>query len=254
MTITRLAVTMLVMPSTNALLIAALSAALAFGCSEKSKSSSKSSDDDEPRKESSESTSRSASGSSAASGSAAAATSAVAPPPKGTPADALVLDAGDQKIAVVVEPDGKTQLTAFDGAGAEIPAENITGQVRAAETEWIAVSKPGASAQLAPLEQGLTTIELALKIKGKEFKESIDVPEGGTKALLKKSKITVAEGTKGPNGGTVDVVDEQRVELVMDDKTGDVRVYFLNEKLEVIDVPAGTDITVNIDDEEVKAK
>ena len=232
-------------------LIAALSAAVALGCSEKSKSSSKSSDDDESREEPSEKKSTS---SAAASGSAASASSAVAPPPTGTPADALVLDAGDQKLAVVVEPDGKTQLSAYDAEGKEIAAENISGQLRAAETDWVTVGKPGASAQLAPLEQGLTTIELALKLKGKEFKESIDIPEGGTKALLKKSKVTVAEGTKGPNGGTVDVVDDQRVELVMDDSTGDIRVYFLNEKLEVIDVPAGTDITINIDDEEVKAK
>jgi len=233
----------------SALLIATLAGALLLGCSEKKKSSSKSSDDDEPRRETSESSAKPGSSSGASS-----AGSAVADAPKGTPEDGLVLDRGDQKLAVVVQPDGKMQLVAFDEKGTEMASDAIEGKVRAEESEWVTVTKPGASAQLAPLEEGLTTIELDLKVKGKEFKESIDVPEGGTKALLKKSKISVAEGTKGPNGGTVDVVDDQRVELVMDEKTGDVRVYYLNEKLEVMDVPAGTDITVSIDDAKEKAK
>jgi hypothetical protein len=73
------------------------------------------------------------------------------------------------------------------------------------------------------------------------------VPEGGTKALLDKPRKEIPPGTKGPNGGTVEVIGEHIVEVVIDEETDDLRVYFLNDKLEVIDVPEGRRFELNIE-------
>lgn len=167
------------------------------------------------------------------------------------PKDALTLDDGTHSVAIGIGSDGATQLVAYDAKGGAIDVEKVKGTVRPAGGEAVSLKADGAtlSGQLPKLEPGLTTIELSLTIDGDKFEETLDVPEAGTKALLDKPKKEIPPGTKGPNGGTVEVVGEHIVELVIDEETEDVRVYFLNDKLEVIDVPEGTEIELNIEDE-----
>ncbi|MFO0554803.1 MAG: hypothetical protein U0271_40880 [Polyangiaceae bacterium] len=235
----------------TALVLATLTALpLAGGCKKgQEQTSSAKSEDDSSKSKSSGSSSSSTSAST--SGSAVAANSATAPPaPEGTAADAIVLDRGDGKLEVAMSPDGKLALRAYDDKGTAIAPSDITGQVRPSEGTWVTVepSDKGVKAQLPKLEQGLTTIELALTVKGNAWADTLDVPEGGTAALQEEPKVAIAEGTKGPHGGIVDVAGDQRFELVMDEETGDVRVYFLNDKLEEMQVPPGTEITLNIED------
>ena len=94
-----------------------------------------------------------------------------------------------------------------------------------------------------------------MTIDGKKFEESVEVPEGGTKELNvepPKGKVEVPPGTKGPNGGNVEVIGGEPFEIVFDEESPDIRVYCLNQKLEQIECPAGTQITLNIDDEGTK--
>lgn len=168
----------------------------------------------------------------------------------------MLLDDGKRVVALSVKPDGTTKVLAFqsgENAAKPTPIEpdKISGKLRADDGEWVDLEhdKDSVGAKLPKLEPGLTVLQLALEIAGEAFEESIDVPEGGTASLADDSIVTVPAGTKGPNGGTVEVVGKQRVEVVIDEQTDDVRVYFLNEKLEVIEVPEGTDITLAIEHE-----
>lgn len=236
-----------------------------FAC-EGSKTAKKTSDEDEDEQDTKPATAQSSPSGSAATSATTTATSSASAvsseestkeddAPPGTPADAVLLDDGKRVIALSVKPDGSTSLLAFQsgekGSLTPIEAEKLSGKVRSDEGEWLDLvsGKDGASAKLPKLEPGLTIVQLALEIAGEAFEESIDVPEGGTASLTDDSTVTVAPGTKGPNGGTVEVVGKQRVEVVIDEETDDVRVYFLNEKLEVMEVPEGTDITLAIEHE-----
>lgn len=244
---------MLPMSSWRTLLVAALISSVVAACGSKatSKKSSDDDDDDEPRSSKSESSDSSDSASASASGSGA--TPKTKAPAKAAK-DAVVLDNGTHRVAVVVKSDGATEVVAFDTKDAPIAADEVKGKVRADQGDWVDLDKDGdgLKAKLGKLDDGLTNVQLNLKIEGKAFEESIDVPEGGTKALQEESKIVIAEGTKGPNGGVVDVVGDQRVELVVDEETGDVRVYYLDENLKVMDIPEGTEVTLNFDDEDKK--
>ena len=167
------------------------------------------------------------------------------------PKDAITLDNGKNTVAIGVTPEGAAKLVAYDAKGATIEGEKVKGTIRPAGGEAVTLKADGSAlaGQLPKLEQGLTTLELALTIDGEKFEETLDVPEGGTKALLDKPRKEIPPGTKGPNGGTVEVIGEHIVEVVIDEETDDLRVYFLNDKLEVIDVPEGTEIELNIEDE-----
>ena len=117
------------------------------------------------------------------------------------------------------------------------------------ESDTLTAKDDVLTAKIPALEEGLTTIELALEIAGEKFEQTLDVPEGGTAALAKPPSKKIAPGTKGPNGGTVEVIGDHIVEVVTDEETDDIRVYFLNENLEQIEVPEGTEIELNIEDE-----
>ncbi|NUP08603.1 MAG: hypothetical protein HOW73_21350 [Polyangiaceae bacterium] len=250
------------MSSWRTALVATVLSAVLAACGESSKPKQSSDDDeDEPRPrkaQSSSSASASSSAKASASGSAAASAAAgedeSAPPedaPSSAPKDSVTLDNGKHKVAVTIKPDGETRLVAYDKKGKTVAIDDISGTVKPSggEEAKLKADEEVLVTKLPKLEKGLTTVELALKIAGEKFEETIDVPEGGTAALAKVPKKTIPPGTKGPNGGTVEVVGEHIVELVIDEKTKDMRVYFLNDDLEVIEVPEGTEITLNIEDE-----
>jgi hypothetical protein len=82
----------------------------------------------------------------------------------------------------------------------------------------------------------------------KTWKGVLHLPPGGTAdlAAAPHKEDTIKEGTKGPNGGIVDVVGGHRIEIVQDGKTGQVRVYFLNDKNEVMPAPKGVKLRLGI--------
>lgn len=240
-------------------LVATVLATFLAACEDSKPKRSSSDDDEEESRPRKAKTSASVSSSAEASGSSSAGATAEGPAgsasvgvaPSSAPKDALTLDDGKHRVAVSVDPDGQTRLVAYDAKGTIVDPEKVSGTVGAAggEPEKIEVKDDAIVAKLPELEKGLTTIELKLKIAGEKFEHTLDVPEGGTAALAKPPKKTIPPGTKGPNGGTVEVVGDHIVEIVIDEKTDDLRVYFLNEKLEQIEVPEGTEIELNIEDE-----
>ena len=92
------------------------------------------------------------------------------------------------------------------------------------------------TATIPALGAELTTIAYSLKVGDATWDGALHVPPGGTKDLLDVPAVTVAAGTKGPHGGAVEVVGDQRIEMVVDDKSGEVRVYMLDENLQPIPV------------------
>jgi hypothetical protein len=147
---------------------------------------------------------------------------------------ALVEERDEGKLEWIVQPEGQVSLKVTvneGGAPAMSGALLIDGQSYplTANGSTLTATGPKLSAEL-------TTISYSLKVGEATWDGALHVPPGGTKDLLAFPSVSVPEGTKGPNGGVVDVVGEQRVEVVTDEKTGEVRVYFLDENLKVIPV------------------
>jgi hypothetical protein len=80
------------------------------------------------------------------------------------------------------------------------------------------------------LEADITPVSYALTVNGKPWNGVLDVPPGGTPDLALSGKLQAAlpPRTIGPNGGVVQMVGEDRVELVANRRTGDVRAYVLD--------------------------
>jgi hypothetical protein len=151
---------------------------------------------------------------------------------------ALVEERDEGKLEWVVQPDGHVRLkvTVNEGGAPTVAgALLIDGQSYNMTAEGATLTAAGPK-----LTAELTTITYSLKVGDTTWDGALHIPQGGTKELTAAPSITIPEGTKGPNGGVVDVIGEQRVEIVTDEKTGEVRVYFLDENLKVIPVKEDT--------------
>ncbi|AKU93582.1 hypothetical protein AKJ09_00246 [Labilithrix luteola] len=92
--------------------------------------------------------------------------------------------------------------------------------------------------------------ELKYEITGKSgpLTGVLQVPVGGTSALVSNAKASTDAGSDapGPNGGIVQVVGNDRIEIVADDESDEVRVYVLDAQGKV--TPAGSrKITLGVD-------
>ena len=54
----------------------------------------------------------------------------------------MLLDNGEHRVALTVEPSGKTKVAAFTKDDKPIELEKVLGQVRAGEGEWVELN-PG---------------------------------------------------------------------------------------------------------------
>jgi hypothetical protein len=149
------------------------------------------------------------------------------------------------KVTWYVGPDGqvKAQVKTSDGK----PAENLAGTLNwkgpttEAKLTMTPDPKTGMLTASGPKLAGdLTEIKYSLTVNGKPWSGAIDVPEGGTKDLVsgakKAAKKDVLKGKKGPNGGVIQVVGDDVVEIVADKGTGQVRVYVLDADLKPVKV------------------
>lgn len=90
------------------------------------------------------------------------------------------------------------------------------------------------AATLPKLEADLTEVSYDIKVGDKPIKGALHVPKGGTPELVAAAKVTAEaklDGKKGPNGGIVQVVGDDTVEIVADKTSGKVRVYLLDDEL-----------------------
>ncbi|MGK4001515.1 hypothetical protein WMF31_02745 [Sorangium sp. So ce1036] len=94
------------------------------------------------------------------------------------------------------------------------------------------------------LEADLTEVDYTLTISGKPWSGVLHVPAGGTAELVASARasaeIQLPEVTVGPHGGSIQVVGEDRLEMVADEATGEVRVYVLDADLRPVSIEGRT--------------
>jgi len=151
-------------------------------------------------------------------------------------------------ITYTVAPEGQIKAVVKTSDGKPI-TKGVTGEfafkVDDKETKVPATvdEKTGVIVAAGPkLEADLTPISYNLQVQGKPWTGSVEVPVGGTIALNESAKFAAANpipaGKVGPNGGVIQVVGPDRVEVVADKGgSGQVRVYFLDPEYRVIAPP-----------------
>jgi hypothetical protein len=157
----------------------------------------------------------------------------------------------------IVRPDGTVSATLKtpDGAPVSMP---VTGQMTFGTPDGPPKSVPvkydpktGVLTAAGPkLEADITPVNYDLTVGGTPWHGTIDVPTGGTQDLVATGQLQapIPPGTVGPNGGVVHVVGPDRVELVANKHTGDVRAYVLDADNHPID-PGDRKITVAVQGE-----
>jgi hypothetical protein len=146
----------------------------------------------------------------------------------------LVEERDDGKLEWVVQEDGavRVKVTLNEGTTPALSGVLLVD----GQSYQLTASGAALTTAIPKLGEGLTTITYSLKVGEATWDGSLHVPQGGTKELIAVPTVSVPEGTKGPHGGAVDVIGDQRVEIVVDEKTGEVRMYMLDDKLQPIPV------------------
>lgn len=164
-------------------------------------------------------------------------------------AQAVTEKNGDLEVTWNVTPDG--QVTARVRNKDDMPiATGITGTVTvmppgggAGTAVPLTMQGNGLlTAQIPKLADDLTEVGYDLQVGGVKAAGTMHLPRGGTKELVDSANeaaaaTSIPAGKTGPNGGVVQVVGDDVVEVVADKDSGAVRMYFLDDDLKV--VPAG---------------
>lgn len=155
--------------------------------------------------------------------------------------DAVVEEHDEGSVAWQIAPDGKVIAAVTGSAGAPVK-EDVSGslvyKLESGETKTVALAvepKTGYLVAAGPkLEADLTEVNYTLSVSGKPWSGVMHVPAGGTAALNSTAKAAVEvklpDETVGPHGGTIQVVGDDRLEMV-GDAGGEVRVYVLDADL-----------------------
>jgi hypothetical protein len=152
-------------------------------------------------------------------------------------------------VSWVVTPEGqvKVGIKSPDGTPLDKPvtgtvtAKPLDGAATPTTAQLAADAKPGAYvATLPKLDADLTDVSYKLDVGGKPVIGTLHLPRGGTAQLVTSAKAVadakVPEDKKGPNGGVIQVVGSDVLEIVADKSTGQVRVYVLDDDLKVVSV------------------
>lgn len=163
-------------------------------------------------------------------------------------ADAVVEEHEGGTVAWLVAPDGSVKA-AVTGPDNKPIRENISGTLAwkasaDAEAKTIPLTvdaKTGYLIAAGPkLEADLSEINYTVSVNAKPWSGALHVPAGGTAAIVTGAKVSaevkVPEGKVGPNGGVIQVVGQDRVELVSDEASGEVRAYVLDADFKVVPV------------------
>jgi hypothetical protein len=153
-------------------------------------------------------------------------------------------DAGT--VAWAVSPEGQVRVVIKPSGGAVDPGATGTVTVRpasggaSAPIKLVFDQKAGLHVATVPkLDAELTELAYDISVKGKSAKGTLHLPQGGTDELLKNAKKSsgkTLKDKKGPSGGVVQVVGGDILEIVADEKTGETRVYVLDDDFKVVAV------------------
>jgi hypothetical protein len=160
--------------------------------------------------------------------------------------DALVEEHDEGTVAWSVSAGGEVKALVKTSAGAALDDASGTLSWKAGEGEAKTIplafeKKTGLLIAAGPkLEGDLTEVSYTLAVAGKPWSGALHLPAGGTAQLAANARAAAAiklpEGKLGPHGGTIQVVGGDRLELVVDEETGEVRVYVLDAELNPIAV------------------
>ncbi|MFO0660620.1 MAG: hypothetical protein U0165_12430 [Polyangiaceae bacterium] len=92
--------------------------------------------------------------------------------------------------------------------------------------------------KIPALSADITEVSYEGTVGGKPIKGTLHLPKGGTDELINNGKAAsgkVGADKKGPNGGVVQVVGDDVIEIASD-KNGEVRVYVLDDSLKPVAV------------------
>ena len=136
-----------------------------------------------------------------------------------------------------VAPNGEVKALVKSLDGKPL-AKDVSGELvwkgPAGETKVpLTLDKTGVLGGTGPkLEADLTEVKYTLTVAGKLWIGALHLPVGGTPELVVSAKTAaqkvLVKGKVGPNGGVVQVVGDDLVEIVADKGTGQVRVYVLD--------------------------
>jgi len=155
----------------------------------------------------------------------------------------------------IVGPDGAVSAL-LKGPDKKPISGKVTGSINFAIPDGTPTSVPatydpgtGVLTAAGPkLDADITPVNYQLQVDGNPWDGSIDVPRGGTQDLVETGGLQaqLPPGRLGPNGGVVQMVGPDRVEVVANKKTGDVRAYVLDPDYHVID-PGDRRITLGLE-------
>lgn len=168
---------------------------------------------------------------------------------------ALIEVLGNATVAWRVGADGKTaaQITDKDGkpvtkdARGTIAWKTDSGEAASAKLSYDADAKALVAAGPPP-RADITELKYEIAVKDGAITGALHVPVGGTAAIVSGAKASekIATDATGPNGGVVQVVGDDRIEIVADDESDEVRVYVLDAGGKAI-VAGERKITLGID-------
>jgi hypothetical protein len=147
--------------------------------------------------------------------------------------------APDGKVKALVKgPDGKPLDKGVSGAVIVKGAEPKAEAVRVA---FVPEPKTGLLVAAMPeLVDDVTEVKYELTVNDKPIKGVFHLPAGGTKELDENAKaavkVKIPAGKKGPNGGVLQVVGDDIVEIVAGKKNGSVRAYVLDPDLKPVQI------------------
>jgi hypothetical protein len=145
---------------------------------------------------------------------------------------ALIEAFGAGSIAWTIDDNGKIRAEIRDKDNANI-SKNASGTAEWDGGNAKLVYDDGAKALVGSgpaLKADITPVKYAITGGPEPMTGTLQVPIGGTQALVSDSKSDAVDAgsTTGPNGGIVQVVGDDRIEIVADKDSDEVRVYVLD--------------------------
>jgi hypothetical protein len=156
-------------------------------------------------------------------------------------AEAFVEEHDGGSVAWRIDDDGQVKAAVVGSAGARVKEDiggSLAWKLPSGEVKTVPLAldaKTGLLVGAGPkLEADLTEVDYTVTVSGKPWTGVMHVPIGGTAALVTSAKaaveVKIPEGTTGPHGGSIQVVGEDRLEMV-ESASGEVRVYVLDAEL-----------------------
>lgn len=165
--------------------------------------------------------------------------------------DPLVEQHDDGSVAWRIDPDGQARAVVSTSAGAPIKQDlggTLIYKVEGGEPRTVPLvmdAKTGVLVAAGPkLEADLTEVDYTITVSGKPWSGVMHVPAGGTAALAASAKVTVEaklpDQAVGPHGGAIQVVGNDRLEMVAEAESGRTRVFVLDVNLQPVAIETRT--------------